>query len=58
MTHRPLQACRTVDATVTGEDKEIGVVEETFATTPGSTHTIKVDLPVRSRSVHSCRFRR
>lgn len=35
-----------VVATVGGEDKEIGVVDEEFTTTPGATHVVKIDLAI------------
>lgn len=35
-----------VIATVGGEDKEIGVVEEEFTTTPGEPHVVKIDLAI------------
>lgn len=33
-------------ATIAGEDKELGVYEDTFMATPGSTHTSQVELAV------------
>lgn len=35
-----------VVATIAGEDKELGTHEETFTTTPGSTHTVKMEVKV------------
>lgn len=35
-----------VVATIAGEDKELGVVDEQFTTTPGEPHLVKVDLAI------------
>jgi hypothetical protein len=35
-----------VIVTVAGEDKEIGVVDEEFTTTPGAPYTVKIDLAI------------